>query len=213
MSRSCSTIAGRQAERQLVDHQQARLHEEGLAEGEHLLLAARHGAGLLLQRARAGSGRSRGPPRSRRVTYSSSSRYIHAAARRFSATVRLGKTARPPGMNTMPPAAFWCGGRWVMSWPSRKMAPFDASWMPADGAQQRRLAGAVRAEEGDELALLDVEVDVEQHLRAVVGDVDVAADDHLVAARARGPVGPPRRPSTPPGRRGCRARRRRPRCR
>ena len=46
--------------------------------------------------------------------------------------------------------------------------------MPRDGAQQRRLAGAVRAEEGDALALGDLEVDAEEDLDAAVADVEVA---------------------------------------
>ena len=46
---SCSTIVGREAERQLVDHQQARLLDERHAEREHLLLAAREVAGRLVE--------------------------------------------------------------------------------------------------------------------------------------------------------------------
>src|SRR5258708_20589062 len=48
---------------------------------------------------------------------------------------------------------------------------------PADGAQQRRLAGAVGTEQCDYLAFLDVEVDPEEHLVAVVEDVDGSADE------------------------------------
>ena len=50
---------------------------------------------------------------------------------------------------------------------------------PRDGAQQRRLAGAVGAEQGDDLALVHLEVDVEQHLHAAVADVEVADEEQL----------------------------------
>ena len=44
----------------------------------------------------------------------------------------------------------------------------------ADGTQQGRLAGPVGAEEGDDLALADLDGDVAQHLDAVVADVQLA---------------------------------------
>ena len=94
-----------------------------------------------------------------------------------------------------------------MSRPSKTMAPSLRLLGAADGAQQRRLAGAVGAEQRDDLALLDVEVDAEQHLHAVVLDVDVAADEQLALARRLGHAATPRRPSTRPWRCGGRTRR------
>ena len=55
--------------------------------------------------------------------------------------------------------------------------PDDAAFgdpEPADDAQQRRLAGAVGAEQRERLALVHVEADVEQHLHLAVGEVEVA---------------------------------------
>ena len=49
----------------------------------------------------------------------------------------------------------------------------------ADRLQQRRLAGAVRPEQRDDLTFVDFEVDVEQHLHAVVVHVDVAHEQQL----------------------------------
>ena len=49
--------------------------------------------------------------------------------------------------------------------------------------QQRRLAGAVGAEQGDDLAFVDVEVDAEEDLQRPVGDVDAAGS---VDQRAHG---------------------------
>jgi hypothetical protein len=51
---------------------------------------------------------------------------------------------------------------------------------PGDGLEQGRLAGAVGPEQGDDLALLDFEVDTEQHLHLVVGHIDPAADEEAV---------------------------------
>ena len=45
---------------------------------------------------------------------------------------------------------------------------------PADHPQQRRLARAVRAEHGQRLAAVDVDVHVEQHLHRAVAEVEVA---------------------------------------
>ena len=46
---------------------------------------------------------------------------------------------------------------------------------PADALEQRRLAGAVRAEQRDDLVLAHAEVDVEQDLHRPVGHVDARA--------------------------------------
>ena len=65
-------------------------------------------------------------------------------------------------------------------------APADGLQQPRDGRQQRRLPGAVRAEQGDDLAFGDVEVHAEQHLGAAVGDAEpdgVQALDLDVAER------------------------------
>ena len=50
---------------------------------------------------------------------------------------------------------------------------------PADRLEQRALARAVRAEQGDDLALLDVDVHAEQHLASGVAGVEVAHDQQI----------------------------------
>src|SRR5205807_4263730 len=74
---------------------------------------------------------------------------------------------------------------------------------PGYGLEQRRLAGAVGAEEGHDLPLLDLEVDAEEHLHRPVGDVDALAFDDLPGdtpspgrAQRRPPVRAPARSST-----------------
>ena len=52
----------------------------------------------------------------------------------------------------------------------------------ADALQQRRLAGAVGSEQGDDLALDDVEVDTEEDLHGPVRHVDSAALEQRLAA-------------------------------
>ena len=59
---------------------------------------------------------------------------------------------------------------------------------PRDALQEGRLARAVGAEQRDDLALVDLEVDVEEHLHAVVTDVEVAHEQQLgetLAAQVR----------------------------
>ena len=51
-----------------------------------------------------------------------------------------------------------------MSSPSKMTAPPAAGDEARDRLEQRRLAGAVGAEQGDDLALVDLEVDAEEHL-------------------------------------------------
>ena len=67
-----------------------------------------------------------------------------------------------------------------------------------DRLQQRRLPGAVGAEQGDDLALVDLEVDAEQHLHAVVVHVDAPHEQQLDLALAalvqRPRTAPPGRP-------------------
>ena len=97
---SC-TMAGREAERRLVEHDQPRLAHQAAADRQHLLLAAGQRAGRLAAAARPGAGtartRARGSasPRAR-------ARFGAAPISRFSSTVRLGKTWRPSATWPMP---------------------------------------------------------------------------------------------------------------
>ena len=59
---------------------------------------------------------------------------------------------------------------------------------PADGPQQRRLAGAVGADEGDDLALADLDRDVGQDDDAVVADAELAHGEERQPAGRGGPT-------------------------
>ena len=63
--------------------------------------------------------------------------------------------------------------------------PADRVDQPADRLEQRRLAGAVGAEQRDDLALADLDVDAEQHLHPVVRHVEPAHGQQRAVARAR----------------------------
>ena len=60
---------------------------------------------------------------------------------------------------------------------------------PVDGAAQRRLAGAGRPDHHDDLAALDREVDVAQHVQVAEPLVDVVEDDEGVPAGTSRVVG------------------------
>ena len=61
-------------------------------------------------------------------------------------------------------------GRWVMSRPANSMVPSRARGLPQIGHHQRGFAGAVGADQRDDLAVVDVEVDaLERHHAAVEG--------------------------------------------
>ena len=64
------------------------------------------------------------------ASFSPRRRPCQAAARRLSSTRRLGKMPAPPGTWAMPRRAISSGGRWVMSRPSKTMAPWSASTTP-----------------------------------------------------------------------------------
>ena len=84
---------------------------------------------------------------------------------------------RPPGTCTRPAAKLSSGSRPVTSSPSKKIVPRCIGTSPQMALQQRRLAGAVGAEQGDDLALGQLEVDAEEHLHRPVAHVEVAHDE------------------------------------
>ena len=204
-SSSCSTIVGREAERQLVDDQQLGLGDERHAQRELLLLAAGQVAGHAGPSAPGGAGTRRAPRRCAPATSaSSSSAYSHVPALKCSATVSVGKTALPPGTWTMPSLRGLDGVGVGDVAPVEEDGAADRVDQPADGLEQRRLAGAVGAEQGDDLALRDLDVDAEEDLHRVVGDVDALAHQQRpFAAPASSPRGCARRSRAcwPPGRR------------
>ena len=142
-------------------------------EREHLLLAAREAARqLLLALPQLGEELQHLGDASRRPR-PCRPRSSHALTARFWSTVRLGNTPLPPGSDTIP-SFTRCLGRDVGD--VAAVEPHHAAFghlEPADHAQDRRLARAVRAEQRDALAVRDLEVHVEQDLHGAVREVDV----------------------------------------
>src|ERR671910_427116 len=121
--------------------------------------------------------------------------WVQPARRRLSATVRWVNTPWPPGTAATPrPATFGGGGVGHVA-PVKPHGTAAGLHQARHSLEQRRLAGAVGAEEGHDLALVDLEVDPEQHLHVVVVDVDVTAQQQLPLAL------PPQQRHLGPGRR------------
>jgi hypothetical protein len=89
-------------------------------------------------------------------------------------------TPRPSGTSASPRRAIWCGFRAAMSG-----GGVDE---PGDGAQGRSLARAVRADEADQLARVDVQVDALHRADAAVGDLQLfeGEEAHGAAGLSRG---------------------------
>ena len=176
MSKIWRAISGAKPERGLVEQEQTRPAHQRAGDGEHLLLAARQRAAALgepLARA-AETARARG--RGRREVAATPA--ASAPICRFSSTVMRGKMRRPSGAWAMWSRAIsWVGSR-VMSRPAKTIAAFARARIAADRHHQGRLAGAVRADQRDDLALADLEVD------ALERD-DVAVDRPSRRARER----------------------------
>ena len=96
----------------------------------------------------------------------------HAAGSRRPSCGR--KMRRPSGDWAMPSRAISCVGSCVMSCPSNTMRPCARARVAEDRHHQRRLAGAVGADQRDDLAGWHVDVDVVQRV-----DVAVAGGDAL----------------------------------
>ena len=75
-----------------------------------------------------------------------------------------------------------------MSWPS-KTSRFGAPRVAADGHQQRRFAGAVGADQGDDLARLDFHIDALQRLDGAVEGVNASPAARSYAFPPRGDFG------------------------
>ena len=96
-----------------------------------------------------------------------------APTSRFSSTDRLGKIRRPSGTRAMPRATRWWAGTPSSDRPSKRMSPAGDGHRAGDRLQQRRLAGAVGADDGDGSPGADGDRDVEQRLEVAVAGVDV----------------------------------------
>ena len=109
-----------------------------------------------------------------------------ACISRFSSTVMSVNTLRPPGTRTQAVRSQPLG-RVAGDVPAGERHRTGTRLLEArDDAQQRRLAGAVRAEEGEGLAVAHVERDSEQHLQLAVREVDVADGEQRVDGRRLG---------------------------
>ena len=169
----------RQAERQLVDHQQRGLARNAMPSASICCWPPREVGGRLVEplaQHREQLEHLLDRRRRRRRAVRCSPRRRGAGSRRRSA---IRNTPWPPGIWLMPSAAISLGGAWVMSRPSKHDRAAVGLDDPADRLQQRRLAGAVRAEQRDDLALVDLDVDTEQHLPAAVPDVEAADQQQL----------------------------------
>ena len=119
----------RQSQRELVDEEQLGTGDGRHGEGQHLLLATGQVA-RPLGAAEASVGKAASASAIMSSSRSPRRRPCHAAARRFSSTRRFGKMPSPPGTCATPRRAISSGGRWVMSRPSKTMAPWSASTTP-----------------------------------------------------------------------------------
>ena len=157
---------GREAHRRLVQHQQIRRRGQPAADRQHLLLAARQRPGELI----APLGEDGNSSRCARRPLPGGRPAGIAPISRFSMTVSEAKTWRPSGTWAMPSCARSRAGRQQVLLPSNMIVP-AAGDHAGNRLEQRCLAGAVRSDDGDELALLDLERDVAQRLEAAIGDV------------------------------------------
>ena len=136
----------------------------------------------------------RAPRRCARPSSAGRRRSSQPATRRFSRTVSDGNTPWPPGTWRDAERRDLVGrgvGDVAPVEDHRALVGLDH---PADGLQQRRLAGAVGAEQRDDLALVDLEVDVEEHLHVAVEHLQAAG----TAAASPGPGGARRAPRSGP---------------
>ena len=156
---------------------------------------------------RATARRSRASARSARPISSSTC----ARARRPQRRCRAAPAARRPGSRPAPPAprgrrcsstskllnrrviwnerasprrARWCGARRVMSSPSKTMRPRSGAQLAGELRHQRRLAGAVRADQRVHLAAAHLQVDAVGRDHAAEALAQAAA--RRAAARSRG---------------------------
>ena len=162
-----------------------------MPERQHLLLAAGQVGGRLVDALRAAPGTARAPrPRARRALGAPACARASRPPAGSRATVSDGNTPWPPGTWVTPQRGDLVRrrvGDVAAVEDDRALVGLDHA---ADGLEQRRLAGAVRAEQRDDLALVDLEVDVEEHLHVAVVDLRARG----TAAASPGPGGARRGP-------------------
>ena len=122
----------------------------------------------------------------RGVPLQSMRRRSRAAISRFSSTESVGKMRRPSMQCAIPSSAIRCGGRPATSSARDAHRARGRRDGAADRARERRLAGAVGAENSDGLALRDGQVDALEHPSLAVAGFDAAK---LEQGRSRGAGG------------------------
>ena len=170
-------LRGVQAGRRLVEADHVRLRRQRARHADQLALTLRELARRARRRGRPAAGAS--APTSTRSSSSlvprkmsrSVSRHDarRAATMRFSRTVRSSNSSAACHVRVSPRWARSAGAMPVMSVPSRTTLPVLGD-EPRDRVDERRLACAVRADQPDELALLDLQVDVAEGVHAAEAD-------------------------------------------
>src|SRR5690606_32063574 len=161
----------RQAERRFVQQEQARAQHQGAADREHLLLAARERARLLVPTfAQAGKAfvhpldvLGHGPLVASHIG-AEPQVFLHAEAREGAPAV--GHMADAQAHHVL--------GRHADEFLALELDGAAGAAHLAERAQRGGLAGAVRPEDRGDAALLEVERDVEEDLRLAVGGLEVA---------------------------------------
>ena len=182
----------------LVEQQQLRRRGQGPGHADELALAVRQVARQAVgarrrARARRAPGRRAAPSvrRSASGRRRSSRNEYHrgrsAATSRLSRTLRSSNSSSDWNVRDSPRWARRSADSSLSSMPSKLDRPARHGGEAGDGVDERRLAGAVRSDQPDELAGLDVEVD------AVVGGQAAVADGQLAGLQERQSDRPPRR--------------------
>ena len=171
MSSAISSTMRGQAEEGLVDHQQRgrAMRPRAIAT---ICCSPPDSVCASWSRARLGR-RGRAPRPARASPRDAAGRAgLWAPSSTFSRTVRKGNRRRRSSTCAMPMpddavrrAGRRCAGR-------RNDAPGARAQQPRDRVHERRLAGAVRAEDADDLARRHAELGLPQHLEVAVGDVE-----------------------------------------
>ena len=180
----------RQAERRFVEDEQARLGHQAAADRQHLLLAAAHRAGplaLALGKAREGG------EDALEVACLALVRAGIRAELQVLAHAEVGEDAPPLGHLDEPGLDDTAGVRACQHLAAEAHFAIPRGQQRADGVVQGGLAGAVAAEERDDLARKHVEGDAAQHLDATVAGAQLA---HLQQGLAHAAI-PCRRAAAP----------------
>src|SRR6185369_6087074 len=168
---------GRQAQRGLVEHDELGLAHQAAADREHLLLAAGHGAGVLAA--------PLGQAREQRIDALARRGLAGAPAREIRADFEV--LVDGQGREDLTPfgdladaeiahlVARPAGDVGALERDAARARPLDAGYR----ADQRRLAGAVGADDGDDLLLLDLDRHAVERLSVAVVKMDVLrGEDH-----------------------------------